>query len=213
MSAAPKKVKIFSTTAKLILASGSPRRREFLEELGLEFLVRAADVPEELSAGESPEEFVRRLSLEKAKAVSVSHPDCWVLGADTVVVSEGEILGKPSGPEQAWTMLKGLNGRWHEVWTGFSLHHGKLSVSVQEAVVTKVRFARMADEVLQLYAFSGEPLDKAGAYGIQGRGGMLVEQIAGSYSNVVGLPLVEVINALLVNKVIEPLLVGRNYRG
>lgn len=190
----------FRTEARLILASGSPRRRDFLADLGIAFEVVVAEIDETPLTGEQPAEFVARLSREKARGVDIPH--AWVLGADTAVVVDGEILGKPGDEEEACAMLMRLSGRWHEVWTGFSLCCGATGESCTKAVCTRVRFLELTPELCRAYVRTGEPLDKAGAYGIQGKGCFLVPEISGSYTNVVGLPMTEVLEALLHHKVI-----------
>ena len=194
---------MFKNNGQLVLASGSPRRRRFLAELGLDFTVAVADVDETVRSGESPLAFVSRLAQEKAAVIAVDHPEAWVIGADTVVVMADEILGKPVDPEDALLMLTRLAGRTHEVWTGFAIIKGS-SVAVARAVRTEVTFVGAVEDVLAAYVASGEPLDKAGAYGIQGRGGLLVERIDGSYSNVVGLPMAELVEELLNLGAIAP---------
>ncbi|NTV14893.1 MAG: septum formation inhibitor Maf [Desulfobulbaceae bacterium] len=195
---------MFQTIAPLILASGSPRRRKFLTDLGLVFTLAAADLDETIHPGELPGELVCRLAGEKAAAVAAAHPEAWVIGADTVVVLGREILGKPSDPAEALAMLKRLAGRTHEVWTGVSLMRRSDRASRTFAVCTEVTFAEASESVLAAYVATGEPLDKAGAYGIQGHGVFLVSAIAGSYSNVVGLPLPELLEQLLALGVIDP---------
>jgi len=195
---------MFEINGKLILASGSPRRLRFLEELKLNFTVMAAAVDEGCHPGEKPEEYVRRLSRDKAMDIGKKHPDCWVIGADTSVVLDGEILGKPADRAEALVMLRRLAGRSHEVWTGFTICRGDNGEAVTRAVRTEVTFVDADDEVLVAYAASREPLDKAGAYGIQGKGGLLVSRINGSYSNVVGLPMAELVQELLKIGVVVP---------
>lgn len=190
----------FRTQERLILASGSPRRRDFLAELGLAFEVLAADIDETPQSGERPVDFVARLSREKAQGVNL--PSAWVLGADTVVAVDGEILGKPDDAAAACAMLMRLSGRWHEVWTGFSLCRQATGELCTKTVCTKVRFLTLTPELCRAYVRTGEPLDKAGAYGIQGKGCFLVPEISGSYTNVVGLPMAEVLETLLHYKVI-----------
>ena len=190
----------FRTEARLILASGSPRRRDFLADLGIAFEVLVADIDETPLSGEVPIDFVARLSREKAQAVE--QPGAWVLAADTAVVVDGEILGKPGDEEEACAMLMRLSGRWHEVWTGFSLCCQTTGESCTKTVCTKVRFLALTPELCRAYVRTGEPLDKAGAYGIQGKGCFLVPEISGSYTNVVGLPMTEVLETLLHHKVI-----------
>jgi septum formation protein len=160
--------------------------------------VRSADIDESLRGNESPREFVTRLAREKAQAVQTtdledSHGSFYI-GADTVVVRDGEILGKPADSEAAQDMLRSLSGRAHHVITGFCvLHHTQVHV---ETVVTKVWFRSLVDAVIKRYVATGEPMDKAGSYGIQAGGGSFVSRIDGSYSNVVGLPVVETLRAL-----------------
>lgn len=197
--------KPFRTVDRLILASASPRRRRFLEGLGLDFQIKAADVDESPAPGELPEEFVLRIAAAKEEAIGVMAPDAWVLGADTVVVLDNGILGKPRDEDDARAMLLRLSGRQHEVWTGFSLSRKSSGDSVRRAVRTEVRFVSLTGDLCRAYVKTGEPLDKAGSYGIQGMGGFLVESITGSYSNVVGLPLSEVVMEMLRLGVIAPL--------
>ncbi len=170
----------------LILASESPRRREILERAGLEFDVCVAGVDESAAAGESPDEHVRRLARAKAEAVSLPQGGI-VLGADTVVVVDGKILGKPADPEDAIRMLRLLAGRWHEVVTGVCLRAG--SQVIVDAETTRVRFAPLGEDEIRNYAASGEPMDKAGAYAIQGLASKFIDRIEGCYFNVVGLPM------------------------
>jgi septum formation protein len=195
---------MFTSNDKIILASGSPRRQLFLAGLGLDFAVVIADVDETGRTGETPPAFVRRLALAKAAAVAVAHPEAWVIGADTVVVLAGAILGKPADPDDALAMLTRLAGRTHEVWTGFAVMRDE-AVAIAREVRTEVTFVTAAAAVLAAYVATGEPLDKAGAYGIQGRGGVLVERIDGSHSNVVGLPMAELVEELLGLGAIVPL--------
>ncbi len=194
----------FRTRDQLILASGSPRRQAFLRELGLVFDVEVPAVAEVPLPAEAPEDLVRRLALDKAGAVSRCFPRAWVLAADTVVVLDNDILGKPHSPAAAGRMLMRLAGRSHRVLTGFCLRCVDRAETVSRAVTTEVCFASFSEEIAAAYVNTGEPLDKAGGYGIQGRGGLLVERITGSYSNVVGLPLAEVVSELLRFGVIAP---------
>lgn len=193
----------FQTRQRLILASGSPRRQEFLQGLGLAFEVQPAAVLEEPEPGEAPHRFVERLALEKAQAVSAGETTAHILAADTVVVLADELLGKPRGEAEAMAMLRMLGGKTHEVWTCFALCRGE-ELLRRQAVRTEVTFAPLSEKMCRAYVHTGEPFDKAGAYGIQGQGGFLVEKICGSFSNVVGLPLAEVVSALLDFEVIVP---------
>ena len=169
----------------LILASASPRRSELLRAAGIEFTVRVADIDETVLPGESPGDYVRRLAREKAQAVAQAGE--MVLGADTTVVIGGEIAGKPVDAEDARRMLKLLSGQWHEVLTGVSLVSRDQIIS--EVAVTRVKFSELTEAEIDWYVSTGEPMDKAGAYGIQGYASRFVEGIEGNYSNVVGLPV------------------------
>ncbi len=181
---------------KLVLASASPRRKELLGQLGLgrehfRFDILSADIDETHQTGEIAEDFVRRLATEKAQAgLSLyGKPDVVVLGSDTIVVLDGKILGKPVDETDAHHMLMQLSGRQHSVMTAIALTNGDKTLST--LVETKVQFCQLTEQDVQAYIATGEPMDKAGAYGIQSLGGCFVEAIEGSYSAVVGLPLVE----------------------
>ena len=167
----------------LVLASRSPRRAELLAAAAFSFTVEAADIDETPRSGEPAREYALRLAGEKAAAVSGDV----VLAADTVVVLDGEIMGKPADHADAVRMLRALSGREHEVITAVCLRRGERSAT--QAETTRVRFAIMSEAEIQEYAASGEPMDKAGAYGIQGLASRYVKRIEGSYSNVVGLPV------------------------
>ncbi len=171
----------------VILASGSPRRRELLSLLGWPFSVEIPQVDESLIPGETPEDTVLRLASKKAEAVSCVFTDKAVIAADTVVVFSGEILGKPKDKDDAFSMIKRLEGGPHRVMTGLSLSYGGRLLSHVE--VTEVVFRSMTDDQIRSYVETGEGLDKAGAYGIQGQGALMVRRIEGDYFNVVGLPL------------------------
>jgi len=192
------------TIGKLILASASPRRKSLLQELGLDFKIIEAQVEEKPVAGESPQDFVMRAACDKAGDVARENVASWVLGADTVVVHGGRILGKPGDAEEALSVLQTLAGQKHLVHTGFCLMNGKDDVLISRVVTTEAWFYPFSRDIAAAYVATGEPLDKAGAYGIQGSGGFLVERINGSYSNVVGLPLAEVVEELLRYKVVTP---------
>lgn len=195
---------MFSSRHSLVLASASPRRRRFLERLGLQFAVEPAEVNEDAFAGENPEAFVLRLALDKARTVAQRRIDSVVLAADTVVVLGSDILGKPQDSSAAVEMLMQLAGRTHLVWTGYSVVGLDAEIELAQAVCTEVRFVDFDRETAAAYVATGEPLDKAGSYGIQGRGGCLVEGIVGSWSNVVGLPMAELVADLRRLAVIEP---------
>lgn len=174
---------------RLVLASQSPRRRELLLQLGLAFEVLPAHTDEAVLDGEPPRDYVLRVAREKARAV----PGEVVLAADTAVVLGGAILGKPEGPDDARRMLRALSGSRHEVLTGVCVRRagGGPAVELERIVSTEVVFAPLSGPAIEWYVATGEPLDKAGAYAIQGAGGAFVAEIRGSVSNVVGLPLVE----------------------
>ena len=192
------------TREKLILASASPRRRDLLAGLGLEFEIIEAAIEERPEPGEKAAEFALRAASDKAAAVSRRHGDAWVLGADTVVVHEGRLLGKPLDSSEALAFLRRLSGCSHFVHTGFCLLLREKNISVRRLVTTEVHFTPFDEAVAAAYVASGEPLDKAGAYGIQGIGSFLVERIEGSCSNVIGLPLAEVVEELLRHGVVTP---------
>lgn len=180
----------------LILASASPRRQELLRSAGVPIKVFPSRADEEFRPGEKPEDYALRLAGEKAKEVSGKHPGRWVLGADTVVVVGGRVLGKPKDPGEAERMLRLLSGRRHRVVTGYCLVKRPGRKKKEGIVSTKVSFKELAPGEIRWYIATGEPFDKAGAYAIQGRGAFLVRRIEGSYTNVVGLPLGEVLEAL-----------------
>ena len=173
---------------EIILASQSPRRRELLERMGLSaFQVIPARGEEAMDPSLSPEQLVEELSRRKAAEVAATHPDQLVIAADTVVAVGGQVLGKPRDPEDAVRMLTALSGREHTVHTGITVRLGGRAVT--EAEVTAVRFRPLTGEEIACYVSTGEPMDKAGAYGIQGLGCVLVEGISGDYYNVMGLPV------------------------
>ena len=176
------------TGRPLILASGSPRRAELLRQAGIRFEVSAPDVDETLYPGEAPEAYVRRLAAAKARHVAASHPGRLVLGADTTVVVDGEVLGKPRDAADATRMLGQLSGRSHLVLTGVCLI-GPAGETRIEAAVTTVEFRPLENAEIAGYVDSGEPMDKAGAYAIQGGAAGFVTRLDGEYSNVVGLPV------------------------
>jgi len=175
----------------LVLASQSPRRSEILRQAGFSFTVRATPVDETPLTGEKPEDYVQRLAEWKANAVTAA-PDEVVLGADTTVVIDGEMLGKPVGEADARRMLTMLEGRRHSVITGICFRHG--AEAVRDWAETHVWFAALSAAEIEAYAASGEPMDKAGAYAIQGLASKYVEKIEGCYFNVMGLPIALVYN-------------------
>jgi septum formation protein len=170
----------------LILASKSPRRSEILRRAGISFVVRPANVDESFLPPESSRDYVQRVAQQKAAAVEASRTDV-VLGADTVVVIDGQILGKPQDATGALRMLEMLSGREHEVLTGICIRQGDCMIT--DFAVTRVWFLPLAQKDLEEYVATGEPMDKAGAYAIQGLASKFIQRIEGSYSNVVGLPI------------------------
>ncbi len=193
---------------RLILASRSPRRRQLLAQTGVAFEMAAPDVGEATRSGETPESYVTRLAEAKARAIGrTDDRELVVLGADTTVVLGGRIMGKPAGSAEAARMLADLAGREHRVLTAVAVRRGvDLSTTV---VSTDVRMTPMTPDEIEWYAASREPLDKAGAYAIQGLGGLFVESISGSYSNVVGLPLAETARLLRGAGVVVPAVPSR----
>ena len=181
---------------KLILASGSPRRAEILSSVGWEFEKRVADIDETEFLNEKPADYVQRLAREKAEAVAAHYENALVLGADTIVVIDGKIIGKPKDLADARRMLKLLSGRWHEVLTGVAIleiQSPKSKVQSLKTVVgiqrTRVKFAELSDAEIEFLVEKGEPLDKAGAYAVQAQAALFIEEIEGDYWNVVGLPI------------------------
>lgn len=174
---------------KLVLASRSPRRAEILQAVGWPFEALTAGVDETLLAGEDALSYVQRLAKTKAEAVGTRVKEGLVLGADTTVVVDGQILGQPGDRETARRMLRLLSGKWHEVITGVALVRAETNRSIVDHVITKVRFSTMSEAEIEWYAESDEPLDKAGAYAIQGLASLFVEEVDGEYFNIVGLPI------------------------
>lgn len=173
---------------KIILASGSPRRRELLEQIGVKFEIHKAEGEEKITSS-IPEEAVKELSLQKAKEVSGKYDGDVIIGADTVVAVDGQILGKPADRADAVRMLRLLQGKNHQVVTGVTVLLKKNGRTVNFAEVTKVYIFPMTEEQIEQYIETGEPMDKAGAYGIQGKFAVYVSGIEGDYNNVVGLPV------------------------
>lgn len=171
----------------LILASSSPRRNELLKMAGYEFTVAPSDVNEDYLRGTPPMQIVEQISTRKAKAAAKDHPLDAVLAADTLVVYKGRILGKPKNEEDAKAMLRLLSGNVHQVYTGYCVICGTKLLCGHEC--TSVEFYGLRDDEIDAYVATGEPMDKAGAYGIQGRGALLVKRIDGDFYNVMGLPV------------------------
>jgi septum formation protein len=184
------------STSKLILASASPRRQELLRSVGLKFKTIPAHVNEDYIKGESPQQHVRRLAQEKAQLIARKYPRAWVLGADTIVVIDGLILGKPKNKTQAKEMLTKLSGSEHKVFTGFTVIQVASKVSHSDIVQSTVKFKKISAAELDWYIACDEPYDKAGGYAVQGKGAYFIKSIRGSYTNVIGLPLCEVLETL-----------------
>lgn len=178
----------------LILASGSPRRKEILDAMGLSYIVDVSDADESFSS--DPKSMVLELSRRKAVAVAQKHEDSIILAADTLVFCK-EVLGKPKNAAHAKEMLLQLSGNWHDVYTGVTMIDTHTGKTLSKADITRVHFIPLSESEIDAYIASKEPMDKAGAYGIQGMGGMFIDRIEGSYSNVVGLPMALVRSMLL----------------
>jgi septum formation protein len=179
---------------RLILASSSPRRKELLENLHLTFEISSSNVDESFSPDLTPEEAVKELASRKANFVAEKEANAFVIGSDTVVVHEGDILGKPSDRDEALSMLKKLSGNTHSVFTGVSIISPEREIQFYQK--TDVVFWELSQEEMDAYISSGEPFDKAGGYGIQGFGSFLVREIKGDYFSVVGLPVARTIREL-----------------
>ncbi len=180
----------------LILASASPRRRKILDCAGIKHEVFPAEVDETPRRGESPMKYAARLAREKAQKAAGIHRRRWVLAADTVVVLDGKMMGKPGDRKEAERMLRSLSGKEHRVITGYCLTKASSRRSRERVVVTRVRFKVLSAREIRWYLNTGEHYDKAGGYAIQGKASFMVKEIRGSYTNVVGLPLTEVVEAL-----------------
>ena len=183
-----------------ILASGSPRRRDLLHQLGLKFEVHVSDVDESFNPQHSPETIVQALAEKKGSAIAPRFPDSLTLAADTIVVLDGHILGKPVDREHAITMLNQLSDRQHTVYTGISLQHPSSNRSVNAYASTQVTFAAMNHKEIESYVSTGSPMDKAGSYGIQDdQGALYISDIKGDYYTVVGLPIHTMYNVIKSN--------------
>jgi septum formation protein len=178
---------VYHSLVHLVLASASPRRAELLSAAGFSFAIAPAEVDERRRDEEPVEDYVGRLAVEKSRAVALIHPAAVVLGADTAVVVGDEIFGKPADDDDAARMLAALSGKDHVVWTGLAVILGGETVSTVERSV--VRFSPLSPQEIAWYVATGEPRDKAGAYAVQGLASRFIEQVRGSYSNVVGLPV------------------------
>jgi len=184
---------------RVVLASQSPRRRDLLDLIGVRHSVRPADIDETVRPGEAPDAYTERLAREKARAVAEREPDAVVIAADTTVVIDGDILGKPSDEAEARDMVRRLAGRTHEVYTGIAVRRGGHGARGTEAAAVErvaVTFRALSDDDVFAYVATREPMDKAGAYGIQGYGATIVERIDGDYFAVMGLSLVRTVALL-----------------
>jgi septum formation protein len=188
---------------RLILASKSPRRSELLEQAGLTFSVIPSDFDESAVTMSNPDSYVTTLAESKALDISQKHPAAWIIGADTIVLIDRKILGKPASIKEAHHMLQHLSDRTHQVLTGYCICCKKKNKVFSETLKTDVRFKKLTAAEIKWYIQTGEPFDKAGAYAIQGMGTFLVKSINGSYTNVVGLPVCEVIEYLIKEEVIR----------
>jgi septum formation protein len=192
---------------RVILASQSPRRRELLASIGVQFDVIPSDIPEVRAAGESPEEYVARLSRQKAEKIAEQHRDAWVIAADTTVLYGDELLEKPADADDAKRMLATISGRTHTVYSGVTVQNVERGWRDTRVAESEVRMLTLEPRDIDWYVATGEPLDKAGAYAAQGRGGMFIDSIHGSYTNVVGLPLA-LLFQMLRRAGIDPLTAG-----
>lgn len=195
---------ILTTCQPVILASSSPRRRKLLSELGLKFRIVVPEVDESRHAGEDAKNYVQRLARNKAEVVGRQFAGTYILAADTVVCCDDWVLGKPNDADEALDMLSRLVGRCHSVLTGYCIYNQSKKIERVSVVETRVWFGRFEQPVLKAYINSGESFDKAGGYGIQGKGAFLVERIDGSYTNVVGLPVAEIIRGFSNMGVVVP---------
>lgn len=187
----------------IVLASASPRRTELMELTGLTFNVIPADICEDVLPGEAPVDHVLRLSREKADAVAAATEGRFFIGADTIVVLDGAILGKPVDEADAYRMLAALSGREHEVITGFTVFDKVSCIHISRSVSTEVTFKALDEREISGYIASGCPMDKAGAYAIQGGAVHFVRSISGSYTNVIGLPMTELYEVLQAMQALE----------
>ena len=192
---------------RITLASSSPRRKALLQEVGLSFDIYHSNIDEDIKKGESPTEHCLRLAEEKTKAAAKKVKNCWILGADTIVFIDNSILGKPSDIKEAKEMLSLLSGRYHKVVTAFCILNASTGKKVKRVVESRVKIKNLTDKEIADYIKTGEPLDKAGAYAVQGIGSFMIESIEGSYTNVVGLPMEELKETLeemgIVNRAIK----------
>ncbi len=181
----------------IVLASESTRRVDILRTLGISFSIMPPGIDERRKPYESPKDYVLRIAYEKARKVGDLFPDKWIIGADTIVVHKGRVLGKPKTDADAVAMLKRLRANWHKVFTGYCILNVSKQIVYQDVAETKVFIKDLTDDEIAKYVGTSEPFDKAGSYAVQGKGGYMVKEIKGSYTNVVGLPICEITEALL----------------
>jgi len=174
---------------EIVLASASTRRKELLEKIGLQFTVDPSDYPEDAYFELKPRERAKQVSLEKARAVAARHSNALIIAADTFIVSAGQVMGKPHSPNEAKRMLKALSGCSHMAITGFTILDTTNGKTLSRAVETRIYMRKLSEREIDSYVSSSEPLDKAGAYAIQGLGSALIDKIEGDYYNIMGLPL------------------------
>lgn len=191
------------TGKEIILASESPRRKRLLEQARIEFCVVPSGIDETAIKTREPVRYAKALAEEKARAVSEKYPGAWVIGADSIVVIENRILNKPESEQDAYKMLSRLSGRTHRVITGYSIVCASGTHSHTDACITRVTFKDLTDTEIKWYLQTPEPWDKAGAYAVQGTGAFMVKHIQGSYTNVVGLPVCEVVDYLFKQGIID----------
>ncbi len=188
---------------KLILASRSPRRRSLLQQMGIVFETAAADIDERVLDGEAPGPYTARMAETKARVVGKDNPDAWILGADTVVTLDDRIMGIPGSRDEAREMLRTLSGKLHTVISSFCLLNQRDNLAETRGVESGVLFRELRPREIEGYLNSGEPFDKAGGYAVQGLGAFMVREVHGSYANVVGLPICQVIETMIELGVIE----------
>lgn len=174
---------------KIVLASKSPRRRELLRQIGLDFVVDVSEIDEDKISHASPLGLAKNLSKVKAEKIAKKHKDAIIIAADTLIVLNNEIIGKPKDKEDAKKMLQKLSGKTHFVITGFTIHDSRSKKEITKALTSKVKFKKMTEKEINDYVETEEPLDKAGGYGIQDKGAVFIEKVEGDFFNVVGLPV------------------------
>jgi septum formation protein len=181
---------------KIVLASSSPRRREILEMSGIPFTVEPSDYEEDMSLSLPPQELAVLLASGKAQSVALRHPNALIIGADTFVVLGAEVIGKPYTADRAKEMLRSLSDTWHQIITGYCIIDTRTGTNISGAEISRVKFKPLSDAEINSYIATGEPLDRAGAYAIQGGAAKFVERIEGNYLSILGLPLIKILKEL-----------------